>query len=108
MYHEYAQKLGTKFVKPDIAIAFNSGSSEIESWANTIKFLVDEKIPSAFTSYNRDEAEAEASIIRRAGANLVSSLGPKENPWGSKIVRPEPNKVTGFYATNGWLCAGFR
>lgn len=127
MYHEYAQKLGSKFVKPDLAIAFNSGASEIDSWAKTIKFLVGEKIPSAFTvrnalsrvcfclipvpsiqSYNRGEAEAEASILRRAGANLVSSLGPKKNPWASKIFRPEPNKVTGFYATNGWLCAGLR
>lgn len=59
-------------------------------------------------SYNRDEAEAEANILRAAGATLIPALGPRQNPWGSQVVRPEPTKITGFYATNGWLCGGFR
>ncbi|KAJ3874218.1 hypothetical protein F5051DRAFT_417392 [Lentinula edodes] len=107
-YHEYARGLGDKFVKPDFAIAFNSGLSQeaVASWAETIRFLVAERIPTAFTSYNRDEAEAEANILRNSGANLV--LGPKRNPWGSQMLIPEPNKVTGFFASNSWVCGGFQ
>ncbi|KAF5360216.1 hypothetical protein D9757_010531 [Collybiopsis confluens] len=108
-YHDYASERRYKFTKPDLAIAFNSGLSqvEVESWERTIRFLVDEKIPSVFTSFNREEAEAEATILREAGADLLPLLGPRKNPWGSQLLRPEPTKVTGYYAVNGWLCAGF-
>ncbi|KAE9396397.1 hypothetical protein BT96DRAFT_1021389 [Gymnopus androsaceus JB14] len=108
-YHEYAQKQGSGYIKPDLAIAFNSGAFQlaVESWTETIKFLVAQKIPAAFTSYNREEAEAEASILRSAGGNLIPGLGPRRNPWGSQVLRPEPTKITGFFATNGWLSGGF-
>ncbi|KIK50990.1 hypothetical protein GYMLUDRAFT_266004 [Collybiopsis luxurians FD-317 M1] len=112
-YHDYVQNQKSKrpngFTQPDLAIAFNSGcsQSEVESWKGTIKILVDERIPTVFTSYDREEAEGEAAILRNAGATLVPILGPRKNPWGSQVLRPEPNKVEGYFASNGWLCAGF-
>jgi len=30
-----------------------------------------------FTAYNREEAKSEAKILKKAGAKLVTSLGPK-------------------------------
>ena len=50
-YHDYAKSLGTKFTKPDLAIAFNSGCSQeaVSSWKETIIFLSQNNIPSVFT-----------------------------------------------------------
>ncbi|KAJ6607178.1 hypothetical protein B0H10DRAFT_2073036 [Mycena sp. CBHHK59/15] len=109
-YHSFIQKQGSKFEKPDLAIAFNSGSSQesTATWPATFKALVQKNIPSILTAYNREEAEAEAKLLSAAGANLRPSLGPRKNPWGSSKVIPEPNKVYGFYAVNGWLAGGFR
>ncbi|KAG5643863.1 hypothetical protein DXG03_009547 [Asterophora parasitica] len=109
-YHDMARGQGNKFVKPDLAIAFNSGSSQqaVESWKETIAFLSKNEIPTVFTAYNREEAEVEAQLLKLAGRHLVPSLGPIKNPWGSILARKEPNKVTGFYAVNGWLAGGFR
>ncbi|KAJ7743443.1 hypothetical protein DFH07DRAFT_835518 [Mycena maculata] len=109
-YHAYVQAQGTKFETPDLCIAFNSGASQesTHSWPATFKLLVDRKMPSVFTAFNREEAKAEAALLRSAGATLHAALGPTKNPWGSIKVIPEPNKVYGFYAVNGWLAGGFR
>ncbi|KAJ7844891.1 hypothetical protein B0H14DRAFT_2775756 [Mycena olivaceomarginata] len=109
-YHGFVQNKGTKFEKPDLCIAFNSGASQesTHTWPATFKFLVERKILSLFTAYNREEAEAEATLLRAAGATLHSALGPAKNPWGSIKMIPEPNKVYGFYAVNGWLAGGFK
>ncbi|KAF9468454.1 hypothetical protein BDZ94DRAFT_1246823 [Collybia nuda] len=109
-YHTYATSLGHKFIKPDLAVAFNSGCSQeaVSSWKDTISFLVKNKITSVFTAYNREEAEEEAQIMRQAGAKLVPIMGPIKNVWGSTLLIQEPNKVTGFYAVNGWLAGGFK
>ncbi|KAJ7861464.1 hypothetical protein B0H14DRAFT_2742356 [Mycena olivaceomarginata] len=95
-YHGFVQNKGTKFEKPDLCIAFNSGASQesTHTWPATFKFLVERKILSLFTAYNREEAEAEAALLRAAGATLHSALGPAKNPWGSIKMIPEPNKGT--------------
>ncbi|KAL0576980.1 hypothetical protein V5O48_004990 [Marasmius crinis-equi] len=107
-YHEYVKKQGSKYAKPDLAVAFNSSASETPSfWKETMKILVAKKVATVFTAYNREEAKDEAQLLRDAGATLVPALGPVKNPWGSLKLIPEPNRVTGFYATNGWLAGGF-
>ncbi|KAL0576979.1 hypothetical protein V5O48_004989 [Marasmius crinis-equi] len=107
-YHEYVRKQGSKYITPDLAVAFNSGASENpSSWKETMKILVTRKVATVFTAYNCEEAEEEARLLRNAGATLVRALGPMKNPWGSLKLIPEPNRVTGFYATNGWLAGGF-
>ncbi|KAJ7137091.1 hypothetical protein C8R44DRAFT_729007 [Mycena epipterygia] len=109
-YHELVQKKGSEFEKPDLCVAFNSGASQpsMHTWPATFKVLVERRIPSLFTSYNREEAELEAALLRAAGATLHSALGPTKNPWGSIHATPEPTKVYGFYAMNGWLAGGVR
>ncbi|KAJ7899700.1 hypothetical protein B0H13DRAFT_2029673 [Mycena leptocephala] len=109
-YHGFVQNRGSKFERPDLCVAFNSGASQqsMNTWPTTFKLLVERKIPTLFTAYNREEAEAEAALLRATGATLHPALGPAKNPWGSIKVIPEPNKVYGFYAVNGWLAGGFR
>ncbi|KAJ7438940.1 hypothetical protein B0H11DRAFT_2103469 [Mycena galericulata] len=109
-YHGFVQAQGAKLDKPDLCIAFNSGASQesMHSWPATFKLLVERKFPSVFTAFNHEEAEAEAALLRAAGATLHPALGPAKNPWGSVKAIPEPNKVYGFYAVNGWLAGGFR
>lgn len=58
-------------------------------------------------AYNHEEAAVEAKLLTDAGAVLHPELGPCKNPWGSLMPRMEPNKITGFYAVNGWLAGGF-
>ncbi|KAJ7839648.1 hypothetical protein B0H13DRAFT_2101891 [Mycena leptocephala] len=109
-YHGFVQNRGSKFERPDLCVAFNSGASQesMNTWPTTFKLLVERKIPTLFTAYNREEAEAEAALLRATGATLHPALGPAKNLWGSIKVIPEPNKVYGFYAVNGWLAGGFR
>ncbi|KAJ6568521.1 hypothetical protein B0H19DRAFT_1023955 [Mycena capillaripes] len=109
-YHELVQNKGGEFETPDLCIAFNSGASQasMHTWPATFQVLVERKIPSLFTSLNREEAELEAALLRVAGANLHPALGPSKNPWGSTVATPEPIKVYGFHAVNGWLAGGFR
>ncbi|KIM42026.1 hypothetical protein M413DRAFT_445209 [Hebeloma cylindrosporum] len=108
-YHEVVSKQGGKFVKPDLAIAFNSGCSQedVSSWEATLRVLAQRKIPTVFTAYNQEESVAEANIMRAAGMTLHPELGPGRNPWGSILLKSEPNEVTGFYSVNGWLSGGF-
>ncbi|VDC00689.1 unnamed protein product [Peniophora sp. CBMAI 1063] len=110
MYHEYAKRGGSSYSKPDLAIAFNSGCSqeEADTWKPTIKLLVDGHIPTVFTAFNREEGEAEGKLFTEVGATLVPALGPRVNPWGSLVLQKEANRVTGFYAVNGWLAGGFK
>ncbi|KAJ7119992.1 hypothetical protein C8R46DRAFT_929313 [Mycena filopes] len=109
-YHSYVQKEGSKFEVPDLAIAFNSGASQssMHSWPPTFKILLERKVPSLFTSYNRYEGEGEAALLRKAGATLLPSLGPVKNPWGSIKMVAESNRVYGFDAMSGWLAGGFK
>ncbi|KAJ6518318.1 hypothetical protein C8R47DRAFT_1312737 [Mycena vitilis] len=109
-YHSYVQNKATKFEKPDLAIAFNSNTAleSAQIWPATLKLLHDRKIPALFTTYNREEAETEAKVLRAAGAKLHTALGPTKNPWGSIKLIPEPEKVWGFRAGSGWLAGGFK
>lgn len=112
LYHDFVHQSGTSFAAPDLAIAFNSGSSEVEtdSWKPTMKVLIERKIPTVFTSYNRGEAEQEAALLTELGAQLVPSLGPCRNPWGSMLLKIEPGfgRPDGFYNSNGWFAGGFK
>ncbi|KAJ7436882.1 hypothetical protein B0H11DRAFT_636125 [Mycena galericulata] len=109
-YHDFVEKQGNKFEKPDLCIGFNSGASQVPTykWPATFKLLVERKLPSLFTAYNRDEAEGDAAMLRDGGAALHPALGPALNPWGSMKGIPTAHSVYGFQVENGWLAGGFR
>ena len=50
-YHDYIIDQGSKYTKPDLAVAFDSGCSQedIESWKKSYKALHQRNIPSVFT-----------------------------------------------------------
>ncbi|KAJ7829224.1 hypothetical protein B0H13DRAFT_2436056, partial [Mycena leptocephala] len=102
-YHDFVQKKGPDFEKPDLCVAFNSGVAQVPMWTETVQLLVAKKIPSLFTSYSRDEAEADASLLQAAGAILHPGLRPAKNPWGSIHATPGSIGAYGFHAVNGWL-----
>ncbi|KAJ7714764.1 hypothetical protein DFH07DRAFT_900058 [Mycena maculata] len=106
----YIATVKHKFEKPHLCIAFNSGASQVSTrtWLPTLKLLVQDKIPTVFTSFNREEAEGEAALLRAAGAKLHPALGPCGNPWGSISLRPSEHKIYGFNSDSGWLAGGFR
>ncbi|KAJ7785029.1 hypothetical protein DFH07DRAFT_786519 [Mycena maculata] len=109
-YHEFVEKQGNKFERPDLCIGFNSGASQVTwyTWPTTFKLLVERKLPSLFTAYNREEAEGDAAMLRAAGAAFHPALGPALNPWGSMKGVPTAHSVYGFQVENGWLAGGFR
>jgi hypothetical protein len=59
-------------------------------------------------SYNHEEVEGQAALLRAAGAKLHPAVGPTQNPWGSMKLHPSPHKVYGFDSGGGWLAGGFR
>ncbi|KAF7344015.1 Zinc finger mynd domain-containing protein 17 [Mycena venus] len=109
-YHEFVQNSGSAFQPPDLCVAFNSGASQASkhTWPPTFELLVQRRIPTSFTSFDREEAEGEAALLRAAGATLHPALGPAKNPWGSMNPVPTPHQVYGFSASSGWLAGGFR
>ncbi|KAJ7246664.1 hypothetical protein C8J57DRAFT_1190284 [Mycena rebaudengoi] len=109
-YHEFVEKQGSEFENPDLCIGFNSGAAQVTwyTWPTTFKMLVERKLPSLFTAYNREDAEGDAAMLRAAGAALHPALGPALNPWGSMKGFPMAHSVYGFQVENGWLAGGFR
>ncbi|KAF8142555.1 hypothetical protein K438DRAFT_1635355, partial [Mycena galopus ATCC 62051] len=110
-YHDFVRKQGDQFETPDLCIAFNSGAAQGHmgyTWQTSIKVLVQRKLPSLFTAYDREEAESDAAILRAAGAALHPLLGTSLNPWGSQKAFPTAHSVYGFHVDNGWLAGGFQ
>ncbi|KAJ7154399.1 hypothetical protein C8R43DRAFT_1066382 [Mycena crocata] len=110
-YHDFVRKQGNQCATPDLCIAFNSGASRGQlgyTWRMSIKVLVERKLPSLFTAYDREEAEDDAAMLRAAGAALHPLLGPSLNPWGSQKALPTAHSVYGFHVDNGWLAGGFK
>ncbi|KAJ7717519.1 hypothetical protein B0H14DRAFT_3521949 [Mycena olivaceomarginata] len=68
--------------EPDLCIGFNSGAGQHTNytWPTTFKLLVERKLPSVFTAYNREEAEDDAAMLGAAGARLHPALRPGLNP----------------------------
>ncbi|GFR47608.1 hypothetical protein Agub_g9344 [Astrephomene gubernaculifera] len=91
--------------KPDLAIAFNSGMSESDKqlWAPALEVLVRQGVPVVFTSYNGEEAAADAAAWRAAGGRVT--LGPERNPYRALEPISEPSGVDEFYYQNYyWWC----
>ncbi|KAJ7873967.1 hypothetical protein B0H13DRAFT_2669175 [Mycena leptocephala] len=110
-YHGFVRKQGNQFATPDLCIAFNSGAAQGHlgyTWRTSIKVLVERKLPSLFTAYDREEAEDDAAMLRAAGAALHPLLGPCLNRWGSQKALPTAHSVYGFHVDNGWLAGGFK
>ena len=96
-------------------------------WIAPMKFLVSRKISCVFTvrtihieilsalfissslqTYNEQKATVEGDMLKKAGADLHPLCGPRENPWGSSLLRMEPCSLSDFYSHNGWLSGGIR
>ncbi|EKM51464.1 uncharacterized protein PHACADRAFT_166026 [Phanerochaete carnosa HHB-10118-sp] len=108
LYHDFVASQGSAYTTPNLAIAFNSGcgSEETESWLPTIKSLVEKKVPSVFTAFNRDEVKLDRAILESAGAVLLPGLTGL-SPWASQVLHLEPNKVKGFYSNNRFIAGVF-
>ncbi|KAJ6495166.1 hypothetical protein C8R45DRAFT_1094825 [Mycena sanguinolenta] len=104
-YHNFVQKKGSEFERPDLCVAFDSAANP---WPETFQLLVDRRLPTLFTAYNREEAEIEATLLRAAGATLHPALGPSKNPWGGMNPIPAAHRQYGFYTSSGWLAGGFK
>ncbi len=79
--------------RPDVAVAFNSGVSELdkEMWAPALQVLVRQDVPVVFTSYNAQEAKADAAAWRAAGGVLTG--GPERNGFRALEPVAEPSQV---------------
>ncbi|KAJ7660364.1 hypothetical protein DFH06DRAFT_1472391 [Mycena polygramma] len=110
-YHDLPRVMGNRYSIPDLAIAFNSGGSEVKyyaAWKRTCAFLVANKIPSVFTAYTAEEAIADNRILLDAHANLIPELGPCRNPWGSLLGKKDFGRPRRFYSDNMCLAGGFK
>ncbi|GLC41993.1 hypothetical protein PLESTB_001056500 [Pleodorina starrii] len=110
-YQEFAagRKGECSWRRPDIAVAFNSGISEYdrEMWAPALEVLVQHGVPVVFTSYNGEEAAADAAAWRAAGGEVT--LGPERNPFRAMEPVAEPSQVDNFYYQNYfWWCGRAR
>ncbi|KAH9481764.1 hypothetical protein JR316_0006291 [Psilocybe cubensis] len=109
-YKTYFADSGSSFVKADLVVAFDPKcyKDNIDTWQETLGVLIEQKIPTVFTSYNYDDAVANAKFLEDVGAKLHPEFRLKKNPWASQVPKIEPSKVTGFFAVNEWLAGGFK
>lgn len=83
-YHDFAKI--EQYAKPDLAVLFHSGRTqcEVESWTPTIRFLVDQDIVTACTTYTKREAVEEVVQLNRdLDARIIQRF--EENKWKSLV-----------------------
>ncbi|KAJ7085971.1 hypothetical protein C8R43DRAFT_1051400 [Mycena crocata] len=111
-YENLPAAMGSRFRRPDLAIAFECGAAggppEVASWKKTIDFLVARNIPTVFTTYPQEEALDHHALLVAAGARLVPGLGPCRNPWGSLYAMKDAEIHRGFYSENMCLAGGMK
>lgn len=103
-YHDFAKI--EQYAKPDLAVIFQSGRSrcEVESWAPTMQFLVDQDIVTACTTHTKLEAIEEVVHLSRAlNATIIQSF--EENKWKSLVPLLETgdnNEHSVYYGDYYW------
>ena len=109
-YHEYyhvnrAQNLAAGFNMssfiPDLVVAYNSGMYEnSDRWTETIKVLLDLRVPCLFTSYNLREAQVEYEIMTKS--HNANTSQPVQNPYAAHPMEFNPFEVhTSHLIPNG-------
>ena len=90
-YHDY--HASTYFAKPDFVVAFNTGMFDecTESWKTSLRVILDLQVPSLFTSYCLQEAEADFKVLEGLKANLLTD---------SPVLNPFPDMLK--YADSGF------
>lgn len=82
------------------------GCEEEKSWAHAVKVLVDNNIPSCFTSMNAGELQLDVAALKAGGANIIHQ---GKNTFGSLVpLRDMDAGADEFYYTNGFVicCKG--
>jgi splicing suppressor protein 51 len=83
-YHDYVKT--EHYKKPDLAVALHTGHTfeEEESWAPTIKHLLESDHATVFTAYNEAEMLDETKRLRELDASFI--VDGQKNKW--KGMRP--------------------
>lgn len=84
-YHDIVST--SKLPKPDMAVAFHTGSSQtsVEQWTPTLKYLISAGHATVFTTFNEDEMRGETQNFRDLGAKFV--VEGERNKW--QAMRPQ-------------------
>ncbi|KAJ7717900.1 hypothetical protein B0H14DRAFT_3521860 [Mycena olivaceomarginata] len=75
--------LGQQVREPDLCNGFNSGAGQHANytWPTTFKLLVERKLPSVFTAYNREATEDDAAMLGAAGCKVASRTSTCPKSW---------------------------
>jgi splicing suppressor protein 51 len=98
-YHDY--RASDEFLKPDFAAAFNTGLYDefTESWKESVAVLLDLEVPCIFTSFNKDEGEADLKVLCDVGAKTLTET-TNLNPFHVKIPFIDDNYIDKFFYHN--------
>lgn len=81
---------GGKQPAPDVVLAFNSGcGTDCEQWRGSLERVLDERIPLVCTSFDEEDAEADAGFLDELDANLI--IRQRRNPFAAAL----PEQRTG-------------
>eukprot|EP01128_Nolandella_sp_AFSM9_P010571 TRINITY_DN7334_c0_g1_i1.p1 TRINITY_DN7334_c0_g1~~TRINITY_DN7334_c0_g1_i1.p1 ORF type:complete len:217 (-),score=68.15 TRINITY_DN7334_c0_g1_i1:10-660(-) len=88
---------------PDVAFCFNSGLSDFfEEWSPTVELLLEEDVPTIFTSYSKMEADFDSRFLKVMLNGRVKQ-GPFLNPYHSLMYSVSPTGPTTFFASNMYM-----
>lgn len=101
LYHEAFGK-EFAFQKPHMALAFNSGLCNfLDSWAESVKFLIHRNIPCCFTSYTPQEHYFDSALLSLRFGAAVTAAGP--NPFRSLVPIVDSVFPHRTYNSNGFF-----
>ncbi|KAJ7167221.1 hypothetical protein C8R43DRAFT_917465 [Mycena crocata] len=108
-YGDYVQGQGAAFKSPDLVIGQNSflTTNDPAGWRETLKTLVNHRLPSVFTAYDQRIAERDLALLTQSGAGLLPRMTVAANPWADPLVNPNFDRLHGFHAPNGWFTGRF-
>ncbi|KAJ7133038.1 hypothetical protein C8R44DRAFT_870488 [Mycena epipterygia] len=113
IFHRYSGEIksttfatDSAFETPDMCIAANSclATCEPAFWCQTLKMLVASRVYGVRSAHRR----ARPRTAARERRQLLPSLSPAINPFGSLIMDPNFDKVHGFHVPNAWFTGAFR
>ncbi|KAL7531533.1 hypothetical protein ACHAWF_003808 [Thalassiosira exigua] len=99
IYHDY--HASEKFTKPDFVVAFNTGmfEEETESWKKSLEVLLTLDVPCVFTSYNKEEGDADFEVLSELNAHKLTDASIL-NPFRVKIPMVDDTSIGKLFQNN--------
>ncbi|KAF7305518.1 MYND-type domain-containing protein [Mycena chlorophos] len=107
-YHKFSQTDTFRANPPDLVAGFHTGMGEVDTaaWRQSLRVILDRKVPALFTSYSLPEAMYDTKLLRSVNARFIKDV--ERNKWRGPIPKPRELQETvlvesSHYTNNYWF-----